>query len=105
SHWDVAADDECTASDLLLLTQLYHGHSLDRFGGLTPLAPVELCSRWEKLRAKHPAEFTVPPAQALAWRLAEITACAREENWSGAWLHLYWLLTEADSDIRPAVRQ
>jgi hypothetical protein len=99
STWDVSPGD-WSAADLLLLARLYQGQRLDRFGALIPLTPDEVRTVWQQLSTRHPDEFRVPPAQALAWRLVELAACAAGQNWPGAGLHLDALLTETVGDWR-----
>jgi hypothetical protein len=54
---------------------------------------------WQTLRTKYPQDFTVTPAQALAWHRREAEACAREKNPAAALFHtlygcdLHWSLT------------
>jgi WD40 repeat protein len=84
--WDLAPDDQPTA-DLMLLTQLLHGHRLDRLGALVRLSPEEQRAAFQTLSAKYPQDFTVTPAQALAWHQREAEACVREKNPAAALFH------------------
>jgi hypothetical protein len=84
--WDLAPDERPLA-DLLLLVQSLHGSRLDASGGSQPLSPEELAAAWQTLRAKYPAEFTVTPAQALAWHRQVAEACLREKNAPAALFH------------------
>jgi WD40 repeat protein len=85
--WDVSPDERPTA-DLVRLTQLFHGHRLDQYGGLVPLNPEELHSLWQELRTKYPADFTLRPDRALAWHRREAEQCLKGKNGPAALFHL-----------------
>jgi hypothetical protein len=42
-----------------------------------------------KLRAKYPRDFTVQPADALAWHRQEYQACLKEKNAPAALFHYF----------------
>jgi serine/threonine protein kinase len=84
--WDLSPDRR-PAADLALLAQLLNGHRLDRYGASVPLSPAEQRDALAELRAESPAEFTVTPEQALAWRRREVEACVGERNADAALFH------------------
>jgi WD40 repeat protein len=65
--WDLSPDTRPT-EDLLMLVRLYAGQRLDRLGGSVSLSPEEQSTLIQELRAKYPADFSVSPRAALAWR-------------------------------------
>ena len=60
---------------------------MDRFGGHNPLSRKRLEEDWKYLRAKYPQDFTVSPAQALAWHRREAESCVKEQNPAAALFH------------------
>ena len=68
--------------------------------GLT--APQELQRLWADQRAKYPADFTVSPAAARAWREREIGDCLKEGNLAAAEFHYWWLVAEVVQAAKPA---
>jgi hypothetical protein len=83
--WDVSTDPR-PAEDWVRLTQFFAG-KMDRFGAHTPMSPEKMKAEWEYLRAKYPQDFTVTPAQALAWHRREAEACVKEQNPAAALFH------------------
>ena len=89
--------------DLVLRSQLHYGFRLDpkenkgsspedlSFRGFipTPLSPAEFRADWQKLREKYPADFTVTPAQILAWHQREAAAAFREQNAAASLFHYF----------------
>jgi hypothetical protein len=84
--WDLFPDNR-PAEDWILLAELMAGHRLDRHGALIPLSPDEVRKGFAKLRAKYPQDFTVRPADALAWHRQEFQACRNEKNGPAALFH------------------
>ena len=74
--------------------QLLSGQRIDDGGGLVALSAEELQRFWDDLRGKHPADFTVTPAAARAWREREIGDSLREGNFKAAEFHYWWLVAE-----------
>jgi dipeptidyl aminopeptidase/acylaminoacyl peptidase len=100
--WNIGPDER-PAEDLLRLAQLLSAHRIDDAQGVLSLSAAELHRHWDDLRARYPADFTVTPAQALAWRTREAASCAGERNWFALRLHLSYLTGEllvALADIR-----
>jgi Tol biopolymer transport system component len=83
--WDVSTNPR-PAEDWIRLTQFFAG-KLDRFGGHEPLTPKEMEESWNYLRTKYPQDFTVTPAQALAWHQREAESCVKEKNPAAALFH------------------
>jgi len=99
--WDVAPDDRLPA-DIVAWGQLLSAHTLDDAGGAIPLNAKELRRLWDDLRARYPAEFTVTPAAARAWREREIGDCLHEGNLKAAEFHYWWLVAEMAQAATPA---
>jgi WD40 repeat protein len=91
--WELAADGR-PVEDLPRLTQLLSGHRIDDTGVIVPLSLKELQAFWDDLRQRYPADFTVSPAAARAWREREIGDCLREGNLAAAEFHYGWLVAE-----------
>jgi hypothetical protein len=91
--WDVLAEPRPTG-DILRLVQLLSGHRIDETGGAVLLSVEEVRRLWDELRSKYPADFTVTPAAARAWREREIGDCLREGNLKAAEFHYWWLVAE-----------
>jgi hypothetical protein len=51
------------------------------------MSPEKMKSEWEYLRSKYPQDFTVTPAQALAWHRREAESCVKEQNPAAALFH------------------
>jgi WD40 repeat protein len=84
--WDLIPDDR-PAADLVLLAQLLAGHRLDAQGALDWLSPKEQGDALAKLRKKYPAEFSVRPAQAMAWHRLEANKRLFLGDFSSALFH------------------
>jgi WD domain, G-beta repeat len=91
--WDVSADPR-PAADVVRQVQLLSGHRIDDTGAVAVLPREELKRLWDDLRAKYPADFTVTPAAARAWREREIGDCLNEGNLAAAEFHYWWLVAE-----------
>jgi WD40 repeat protein/serine/threonine protein kinase len=81
--WDVSLDAR-PAEDWVRLTRFLAGDT-DRFGALC--TPEQMRQDWNYLRTKYPQDFTVTPAQALAWHRREAAACVKEKNPAAALFH------------------
>jgi WD40 repeat protein len=99
--WDVSVDPR-PVSDLVTQAQLLCGHRIDETGGFAPLSGEELNRLWVDYRARYPADVTVSPDAARAWREAEIGDCLREGNLAAAEFHYWWLVAEMALAARPA---
>jgi hypothetical protein len=88
-------EEERPKADLLLLTQLLSGHSVDDTGTVVPLSAEEFLKAWQTLHTKYPNDFRVAPAVARQWRQEQIAECLKSGNLPGAFLHRDWLLVEA----------
>src|SRR5262249_4875120 len=64
--WQLPQDHR-PAPDLMLLTQLLSSRRVDARAGATPLKPTVLQSAWQILRARYPADFTMPREKAVVW--------------------------------------
>jgi WD40 repeat protein len=91
--WDVSEDPR-PVRDLLRLVQLNSGHRIDDTGAAVLLSGDECQQLWDDLRARYPADFTVSPAAAWAWREREIGDCLREGNLQAAEFHYWWLVAD-----------
>ena len=60
--WDISPDPR-PAADLLLLTELLHGHRLDPQGVLVPLSVAELQSGLRNLKRKYGTGYVQPPGK------------------------------------------
>jgi tetratricopeptide (TPR) repeat protein len=84
--WDLSPHPR-PADSLLRLARLLNGQRLDRTGTPVPLSAGEVREAWQSLRARYPADFCVPPAQAAAWHLREAEAALRDHDWTAALFH------------------
>jgi WD40 repeat protein/serine/threonine protein kinase len=91
--WDASADLRPT-DDLVRLVHVLSVHRIDDAGSGVPLPGEETKRLWDELRAKYPADFTVSPAAARAWREREIGDCLRVGNLKAAEFHYWWLVAE-----------
>jgi WD40 repeat protein len=98
--WDVSEDPR-PVSDLLRLVQLLSSHRIDDTGAAVPLPGEEIQRLWDDLHAKYPADVSVSPAAARAWREHEIGDCLREGNLDAAQFHYWWLVAEMALTTRP----
>jgi hypothetical protein len=94
-------DEERPAKDVVRLAQLLSGHRIDDNGYVVPLSAEELQTLWDDLSRRYPADFTVSPAAARAWREREIGDCLREGNVWAAEFHYWWLVAEMARAARP----
>jgi WD40 repeat protein len=92
--WNIKPDER-PAGDLVGLAQLLSACRIDGTLSPTPLQAAELQRLWDDLHARYPADFTVTPAAARAWREREVGDCLREGNHSAAQFHFWWLVAEA----------
>ena len=87
--------DVLPKADLIRYGQLLSGHKLDDTGTLQSLdIDKELIPWFNELKAKYPADFSVTPQQARAWRENEIAQCMKEGNLPAAFFHRDWLIAE-----------
>jgi hypothetical protein len=86
--WDLTPDGS-PPEHWLALTQLSSGRRINANGVLISFTATEFTALWNKLRARSPQEFTVSPAQALAWHRREMEDCIRERNSAAAVFHAW----------------
>ena len=77
-------------------------HRIDDAGGAAPLSGLEVQGLWDDLRSRYPADFSVGPVAARAWREREIGACLKEGNLDAAEFHYWWLVAEMVQAAQPA---
>ncbi len=98
--WDVSPDGR-PIDDLTKLVQLLSGHRIDDTGSAVPLSGAGLQRLWDELHGKYPADFTVRPEAARAWRQREIGDCLRDGDFRAAEFHYWWLVAEMAQAARP----
>jgi dipeptidyl aminopeptidase/acylaminoacyl peptidase len=91
--WELAPETR-PANEVNAWTQLLSARTIDASGGLIQLEAEELQRLWTDLRARYPADFTVTPEAARAWREREIGDCLWEGNLKAAEFHYWWLVAE-----------
>ena len=72
-----------------------------------PLTTEETQKLFTELKAKYPADFTVTPAQAMAWHREQLDDAARDQDWFAVAFHLRVLLREyafADVELMTRLR-
>jgi WD40 repeat protein len=94
--WDISSDDRPVA-DIVELTELWSGQSIDDTGAFTLLAANQPSRLWAELREKYPSEFIVSPQSVRLWREGEIRDCMKEGNLRAAQFHYWALFTELAS--------
>ncbi len=88
--WDFRPDGRAIA-EVQDLVELLTGHRLDDVAVIA-LTSEDTQKAWTALRPRYPTDFVASPERARAWSRRGLDECERQENWSGAVLHLDQLI-------------
>jgi WD40 repeat protein len=84
--------DSRRVEDLVALSELLSGHTIDRNGGALPLTKPALRQVWAALQARDPGERARAGADLIRWHEAEAQASEKEKQWTAALFHWERLL-------------
>jgi WD40 repeat protein/tetratricopeptide (TPR) repeat protein len=88
--WDFLPDSRAVA-EVQEFVELLTGHRLQDMA-LTSLTSEDAQKAWTTLRPRYPADFAASPERARAWSRRGLEECERQQNWTGAVLHLDQLI-------------
>ncbi len=89
--WHLPVDDRPT-TELADISELLSAQRISSSGRLAPAQLDALKALWTRLRASHPAQFTVSRGEIAAWHEFQSEDCELREQWSGAIFHLEQLM-------------
>ena len=82
------------AEELSRMSELLAGRRLDSSGDFAELSAAAMKESWENLRARHPEQFSVNPAQEQLWRERIVERTEQAGRWKSAAFHLDFLLKQ-----------